>query len=234
VTTIGALDAPSGVHVLQRIDAYACVLQIRIGDASDAGRVRAEDVVRRLAAGEEFATLAREISEDPASREHGGQYAVFERGAQDSLLKAEVFRMSVGATAGPIRTPLGWHVLRRVQPEEIDRKLWEVRFVRLRAIVLAHEESQGLAPFPGRTRDAAAELARDLRARIAAGADMAELARALDDDPGGRERGGDLGWLHRGTPGLPGWLARAWLEPVGWLSEVVSTPAGFVLLRRER
>jgi parvulin-like peptidyl-prolyl isomerase len=229
-----ALDAPSGVHVLQRIEAHAGVLQIQIGDTSDAGRARAEDVVRRLTAGEDFSALARELSEDPGSRAHGGQYAVFERGPRDTLLKAEAFRMSVGVTDGPFATPLGWHVLRRVPPEEIDRELWEVRFVRLRAIVLAHEESEGLPPFPGRTRDAAAELARDLRARIAAGADMAELARELDDDPGGRERGGDLGWLHRSTPGLPAWIARAWLEKVGWLSEVVSTPAGFVILRRER
>ncbi len=230
----GPLDAPSGVHVLQRVDAHAGVLAIQIADASEAGRARADGLVHRLELGEDFAALAREFSEDPPSRAHGGQYAVFERGAADTLLKREVFRMTPGSTSGPIRSPLGWHILRRVPPEQIAAELWEVRFVRLRAILLAHEESRGVVPFPGRTRDAAVELARELRARIVAGADMAELARQLDDDPGGRERGGDLGWIHRGTPGLPEWMNRAWLEPVGWLSPVISTPAGVLLLRRER
>ncbi len=229
----GPLDARSGVHLLQRIEAHAGVRQVFVAGTDDAARERAQAIADELRAGADLATIARERSDDPTSRSRDGQYAVFERGAADTLLKEAVFEAEMGAIAGPIGTPLGWHVVRRVPPEEIDRDLWETRFVRLRALVLAHEESQGLAPVPGRTREAALALATDLRSQIAAGADMASIARRLDDDPGGREREGDLGWLHRGTPGLPAWISRAWLERAGWLSDVISTPAGFVLLRRE-
>ncbi len=42
-------------------------------------------------------------------------------------------------------------------------------------------------------------LATRLRARIVQGERLSDLARTVSDDPGSRERGGDLGWIRRGS-----------------------------------
>ena len=227
------LDAPSGVHLLRRVPARVGVRQILIDQRGDAGRVQAEELLAQLRDGAGFDALAAEHSGDPVSRGHAGAYSIFERGPRDSLLKRAAFEAELGQLIGPLESPLGWHVLQAVDPSEIPATLAPTRFIRLRALLIAHDSSPEPLRFEGRSEEAARALALDLHARIQAGESMQELARRWNDDPGGRERGGDVGWVHRGTPGLPFWMLGVWRQPVGWLSEVIVTPAGFVLLRRD-
>ena len=63
---------------------------------------------------------------------------------------------------------------------------------------------------------------------------MRKLAREFDEDLGGNEREGDLGWVFRGQPGLPKELKRACLLRVGDVAEPQKTAAGYLLVRRER
>ena len=122
-----------------------------------------------------------------------------------SLLKSAAFRLRVGEVSEPIRTPLGWHLLQRVAPETLDQALAEPSFVRLRGILLRVDEST-----PGaRDRARTFELAQRIHERLRSGEEMRALAREFDEDPGGREREGDLGWIHRGQPGLARELKRA-------------------------
>jgi hypothetical protein len=43
--------------------------------------------------------------------------------------------------------------------------------------------------------------------RIQKGEELRKVAAEFNDDPGGKERGGDLGWIHRGSPNLLAALA---------------------------
>ena len=72
-------------------------------------------------------------------------------------------------------------------------------------------------------RRAAAQAALD---RLSAGADFAELARELSEDAGTRERGGDLGFFHRGQMVAEFEDAAFALEPEQ-LSGLVRTDFGF-------
>src|SRR5439155_13510059 len=49
-------------------------------EADATARKRAEDVLRRVRAGEDFATLAHQVSDDPPTREKGGDLDFFARG----------------------------------------------------------------------------------------------------------------------------------------------------------
>ncbi len=67
-------------------------------------RAKAEDLYAQLMAGADFATLAREHSDDDASAENGGDLGFFR--AEDPLsdvIKATVFRMDVGQTSEPVK-----------------------------------------------------------------------------------------------------------------------------------
>lgn len=72
----------------------------------------------------------------------------------------------------------------------------------------------------------------DLRARLEKGEDFAKLAGELSEDPGSKDRGGDLGFFGRGQMVPPFEAAAFGLEP-GGLSPVVRTDFGFHLIRTE-
>jgi parvulin-like peptidyl-prolyl isomerase len=80
--------------------------------------------------------------------------------------------------------------------------------------------------------DEAGARAATLRARLAAGADFAALAKGESDDLGSRDRGGDIGFVVRGTT-AGAFETAAYSLPVNQLSEVIQTQDGFYLIRVE-
>ena len=90
--------------------------------------------------------------------------------------------------------------------------------------------TSGAAPQPA-VEEARAKAAA-LRARLAAGADFAALAKAESDDIASRAKGGDLGFIARGSTAAA-FEAAAYSLPVGELSELVQTENGFHILRVE-
>lgn len=235
----GELSEPlrfeGAVYVVQRIETQAAVLELRIdvaAGAEDSARERVDRVRAELLAGADFAAVARERSDDRESAARGGQFAIFERGAQDTLLKAAAFELPLGAISEPIRSPLGWHLLKRVDVAAVDPSLAENGWVRLRCVLLRYVMAQGAGDTLRSKADAKA-LGEALLARLQRGESLAQLAREHDDDTGGRERAGDLGWIHRATPELSAPLRAAFLMRVGQL-ELRDTPLGYLIVKRER
>jgi len=72
----------------------------------------ANDMLRRLAAGEDMAALAAAMSTDPGSRSRGGLLGDLRRGEFAGPFEDAVFGAEVGAVIGPIQTEHGWHVVR--------------------------------------------------------------------------------------------------------------------------
>jgi len=84
--------------------------------ADEATRKAAEEKARRLAAeaqapGADFAALARANSEDPGSRDGGGDLGWVERGMMVAPFEEALFSMQPGEVRGPVQTDFGWHVL---------------------------------------------------------------------------------------------------------------------------
>ncbi len=223
----GPLDTPFGVTLLRRVPAWAGARMILL-TGEDAPKLALE-VTRKLQAGEPFEAVARAYTMDLEARERGGATAIFQRGASDKLLKAACFDMEEGVWRGPMESPLGLHFLQRVAPESIaEVTQYERTCVRVRALFIAHGGDVG------RTREAAFELATALAVRIRDGEDLATLAATFDDNPGGRERRGDLGWVFRTDPRRPDWTEQLISRPVGWTTDApLATDAGYVIARRE-
>ncbi|MFQ5691749.1 MAG: SurA N-terminal domain-containing protein [Nitrospinota bacterium] len=74
-------------------------------------RAKAEDLMNRLRKGADFAELARRESEDPSSG-NGGELGAITRGELDPAFEKAVFEMKVGELRGPVRTGLGFHIIR--------------------------------------------------------------------------------------------------------------------------
>lgn len=83
----------------------------------------------------------------------------------------------------------------------------------------------------GADKDAARKKAEDLYAKIKAGADFAELAKANSDDPGSKSKGGDLGLVKHGMMVPKFESALFALAKPGEVSEPVQTEFGWHLIK---
>lgn len=229
------LETRGGILLLQRQEVEAGCLQILIEGSGPEERAQAQALRQQLDAGADFAALAREHSEDPFSASRGGQLSIFVRGRSDRLVKAATFAADVGETVGPIESPLGLHIVRRVPVEQLDPSLRDEVVARVRVILIGRRDGDHMPAEVVRSDDEAHRIAQELFHRIQGGGeDMAALAAEFSDEPGGRERRGDLGWVLRGVSRYTQILRPVFLRPVGELLGPVDTSAGWALVLREQ
>jgi len=79
-------------------------------------------------------------------------------------------------------------------------------------------------------KDAAFKKIKDVQARLKKGEDFAELAKKYSDDPGSKDRGGDLGYFSRGDM-VPAFDKAAFALDVGQTSDIVTTDFGYHIIQ---
>lgn len=89
----------------------------------EAAKKRAEDLAKQAkAAPDKFGDLAKANSDDPGSKEQGGDLGYFGKGAMDKPFEDAVFAIKqTGDIVGPIESAFGFHVIRLtgVRPEKV-------------------------------------------------------------------------------------------------------------------
>ena len=93
--------------------------------ALDAARAQAESVLVRARAGEDFAALAAEFSDDPGSAQQGGDVGWFRRGSRMAReFERAAFMLRPGQISNLVRTPFGFHIIqvRRAEPAEVQAR----------------------------------------------------------------------------------------------------------------
>ena len=74
-------------------------------------RKQIEELLKRARAGEDFAKLARENTEDPGSRDTGGEYT-FPRGQMAPEFEAAAFSLNTNQVSDVITTQFGFHIIK--------------------------------------------------------------------------------------------------------------------------
>ena len=87
-------------------------MKIRASHILVQNQYEAEDLIRKLEAGDDFSELARKFSLCP-SRQVGGELGEFGRGRMVEAFETAAFALTVGQISGPVRTPFGYHLIRR-------------------------------------------------------------------------------------------------------------------------
>jgi peptidyl-prolyl cis-trans isomerase D len=74
-----------------------------------------------LAKGADFASLARQHSDDPGSKSGGGLLDVATRGVLDPAFENALFALKADEISQPIRSSFGWHIIRaeKIEPEQV-------------------------------------------------------------------------------------------------------------------
>jgi len=79
----------------------------------------ANEVVEKLAAGEDFVDLAAEYSLDTSNSENGGDLDWFPRGAMVQPFDEAAFSLEVGEISDPVQTDFGWHILESLGKDDL-------------------------------------------------------------------------------------------------------------------
>ena len=80
-------------------------------DQKAAKRKLAEELLKRARAGEDFAKLAKQYSEDPGSKDKGGEYQ-FPRGQMVPEFEAAAFSLKTNEVSEIITTQFGYHIIK--------------------------------------------------------------------------------------------------------------------------
>jgi peptidyl-prolyl cis-trans isomerase SurA len=133
---VGPLRGASGFQLLKLVETrdasqaekrtvteyHARHILVRITEAQDAAAAKAKiDTLRaRIAGGADFATVAKESSEDPNSRGEGGDLGWFPGDAFGPAFGEQVAGVGDGQVTEPFRTDAGWHIVQRVEARQSD------------------------------------------------------------------------------------------------------------------
>src|SRR6266487_2818854 len=80
-------------------------------DKKEAKRKLAEELLKRARAGEDFAKLATEYSEDPGSKDKGGEYK-FPRGQMVPEFESAAFSLGTNQVSDIVTTQFGYHIIK--------------------------------------------------------------------------------------------------------------------------
>jgi peptidyl-prolyl cis-trans isomerase D len=101
---------------------------ILIAGDDAAAESRAKQAYARAAAGEDFATLARELSDDTASKDAGGDLGDAQREDFVGPFADAVWSMKPGEIRGPVKSEFGYHVIKLESASpEVTRSFEDVR-----------------------------------------------------------------------------------------------------------
>ena len=147
---------------------------------------KAQSALTRAKAGEDFAALARELSNSP-DRANGGQLGLRSADRLPPLFLDATRNLAAGALTGVLRSGAGFHVLKVVEKRTAGMTVTQTR---ARHILLRAS--------PQMSEAAAREKLLDFKRRVQTGlADFANLARENSQDSSAPQ-GGDLGWASPG------------------------------------
>ena len=98
-------------------EVHARHILFRVNDPNDqAASKAAEDKVKstieRIKKGEDFATIAKALTEDPSGKQDGGDLGYFTRDQMVPEFSEVAFGLEKGQVSGPVKTQFGWHVLK--------------------------------------------------------------------------------------------------------------------------
>jgi peptidyl-prolyl cis-trans isomerase D len=121
-------EHPDRYHLPERVRARHVLIRIEPGadDAAiAAAQQRADAALARIQGGEDFEKVASDVSEDPGSKDRGGDLGLFPRGQMVPAFEEVAFSQKDGETSAVVRTDFGFHVIRTEAHEAAQNRSFD-------------------------------------------------------------------------------------------------------------
>lgn len=135
-------------------------------DTDKKNREKAEEVLKRARAGEDFGKLAQEFSGDPGNKDKGGDLGFFGRGQMVKEFEDATYALKPGEISNVVQTPFGFHIIKleEKKTETKDGKTEET--VRARHILINDSAGNQFGPPQSSRERAKAQLETEKRTKL--------------------------------------------------------------------
>jgi foldase protein PrsA len=104
-------DAEIREHFVRNRATFDQPAQARVRHILVKTEAEARIVLARLRGGEDFAAVAKALSQDPGSKEQGGELGPIQRGQTVPEFERAAFALPIGQISDPVKTSFGYHIL---------------------------------------------------------------------------------------------------------------------------
>ena len=165
------------------------LLPLRPGEKSVNSTLALLDSLRNeVYAGVDFSELAILYSQDPGSKNNGGDLGFTRRGSLVSEFEEVAFTLDIGEISKPVETAFGYHI---IQPLEKQGDKVRVRHILIIPPILEDDE-QNVYDFASTIKDSIKTID-----------DFIVLSERHSVDEQTNKNGGDLGWINPNTFAIP-------------------------------
>lgn len=123
--------------------------------AVDAARAKAEDVLKQVKSGGNFAGLAKKYSEDPGSAKNGGSLGWIQRGRTVPEFEKAAFSLPKGATSDLVQSSYGFHIIHINDKQEAHVKTLDDVKAQIEPIIKQQKAGQAAQQLAQQILDAA-------------------------------------------------------------------------------
>jgi foldase protein PrsA len=108
---------------------------------------KANQAKQRVAGGEKWAKVAKDLSVDPASKSQGGKLLGVSKGQQDPAFDAAIFAAVKGKIAGPVKTGAGYYVFRVDNITKATKQTLQQSAQGIRQLLISQKQQKKLDTF---------------------------------------------------------------------------------------
>jgi len=165
------------------------LLPLKPGEESIKATLALLDSLRNeVYAGADFSELAKGYSQDPGSKNRGGDLGFTRRGTLVSEFEEAAFTLDIGEISKPVKTAFGYHI---IQPLEKQGDKVRVRHILINPPITENDE-QKVYDFAATIKDSVKTID-----------DFIALAERHSVDEQTNKDGGDLGWISPNDFAIP-------------------------------
>lgn len=116
-------------------------------DEKKTAKTKAEGILARIKKGEDFAKLAGEFSDDPGSKQKGGELGFFPKNSMIPPFDKAAFELEPGGVSGVVETSFGYHIIKAEEKKKAEIPPYDAVKEDAKALALQAAKQERLGRF---------------------------------------------------------------------------------------